>query len=68
VDRPEHVALFVGPEGGFSPEEIDCARRAGAHVISLGPRVLRSDTASPVLAALVLYELGDLSWPEDDCA
>jgi 16S rRNA (uracil1498-N3)-methyltransferase len=67
-DRPEHVALFVGPEGGFSPEEIDCARRTDARVVSLGPRVLRSETASPVLAALVLYELGDLSWPEDDCA
>jgi 16S rRNA (uracil1498-N3)-methyltransferase len=53
--------VFVGPEGGFAPEEAACAERAGAHLVTLGPRVLRTETASPVLAALVLYELGDLS-------
>jgi 16S rRNA (uracil1498-N3)-methyltransferase len=61
--RPEEVAVFVGPEGGFTPEEMSCARALGANVITLGPRVLRTETASPVVAALVLYELGDLSWP-----
>jgi 16S rRNA (uracil1498-N3)-methyltransferase len=59
------VAAFVGPEGGFTPEEADCAERAGAHLITLGPRVLRTETASPLLAALVLYELGDLSSGRD---
>ena len=63
AQRPECVSLFVGPEGGFTPDEIDCARRSGAQVITLGPRVLRAETASPLLTALVLYELGDLSWP-----
>jgi 16S rRNA (uracil1498-N3)-methyltransferase len=58
---PRTVAMFVGPEGGFAPEEAACAERAGAHLVTLGPRVLRTETASPVLAALVLYELGDLS-------
>jgi 16S rRNA (uracil1498-N3)-methyltransferase len=67
--RPRAVSVFVGPEGGFTPEEIELARANGAHVVSLGPRVLRTETASPVLAALVLHELGDLSWPtEGDCA
>jgi 16S rRNA (uracil1498-N3)-methyltransferase len=61
VPPPPSVALFVGPEGGFAPEEADCAERAGAHLVTLGRRVLRTETASPVLAALVLYELGDLS-------
>jgi 16S rRNA (uracil1498-N3)-methyltransferase len=60
------VSMFVGPEGGFAPEEVACARAAGARLITLGPRILRSETASPLLAALVLYELGDLSWPQDD--
>ena len=46
------VSLFVGPEGGFAPEEAACAERAGAHLVTLGPRVLRTETASPVLAAL----------------
>jgi 16S rRNA (uracil1498-N3)-methyltransferase len=61
--RPATVSLFVGPEGGFTAEEMLSAMRAGAQSVSLGPRVLRAETASPVLAALVLYELGDLSWP-----
>lgn len=59
------VSAFVGPEGGFAPEEVSCARQAGAEVVTLGPRVLRTETASPLLAALVLYELGDLSWPAE---
>jgi 16S rRNA (uracil1498-N3)-methyltransferase len=58
---PRAVSVFTGPEGGFSPEEAECAERAGAHLVTLGPRVLRTETASPLLAALVLYELGDLS-------
>lgn len=63
--RPKEVSIFVGPEGGFTPEEVLSARERGAQVITLGPRLLRTETASPVLAALVLYELGDLSWPSE---
>jgi 16S rRNA (uracil1498-N3)-methyltransferase len=59
--RPSTVSLFVGPEGGFETAEARCAREAGAQLVTLGPRILRTETASPVLAALVLYELGDLS-------
>jgi 16S rRNA (uracil1498-N3)-methyltransferase len=55
------VSIFVGPEGGFTPDEAQLARKHGARLITLGPRILRSETASPVLAALVLYERGDLS-------
>jgi len=64
--RPTAVSLFVGPEGGYAPEEVECAERLGARLITLGPRLLRTETASPVLAALVLYELGDLSCVPDD--
>jgi 16S rRNA (uracil1498-N3)-methyltransferase len=60
------VSVFVGPEGGYTPEEAAAAGQAGARLITLGPRVLRTETASPLLAALVLYELGDLSSAQDD--
>ncbi len=63
ADRPTDVGLFVGPEGGYTNAEIDCARRAGGLTVTLGPRVLRAETAALVASALVLYELGDLSWP-----
>jgi 16S rRNA (uracil1498-N3)-methyltransferase len=54
------VSLFVGPEGGFTAAEAEHAEKAGVRLVTLGPRVLRSETASPVLAALVLHELGDI--------
>lgn len=55
------VSIFVGPEGGYAPEEATAARESGAQLVTLGPRILRTETASPLLGALVLYELGDLS-------
>jgi 16S rRNA (uracil1498-N3)-methyltransferase len=66
VDAQHTVSVFVGPEGGYTPEEAVAARQAGAELVTLGPRVLRTETASPVLAALVLYELGDLSSAHDE--
>ncbi len=66
--KPTRVALFVGPEGGYSPAELAGAERAGAHVVTLGPRVLRAETAALVASAVVLYELGDLSWPNGEDA
>ncbi|MCC7368363.1 MAG: 16S rRNA (uracil(1498)-N(3))-methyltransferase [Chloroflexi bacterium] len=60
------MALFVGPEGGFSGSEIELARRLGALTVSLGPRILRTETAGPILAALALYEAGDLEPPPGD--
>lgn len=54
------VSLLVGPEGGFTPEEVDMARRRGAVLVSLGRRILRAETAGVVAAAAVLYHVGEL--------
>jgi len=54
------VRLLVGPEGGWTEEEIEAARRAGAGLWSLGPSVLRIETAAVVGAALVLAQFGRL--------
>lgn len=54
------ASLFVGPEGGFSAEEAEAARRAGAHIVTLGRRILRAETAAIVGSALLLAGLGDL--------
>ncbi len=59
--RPGRIGVLVGPEGGFEAAEVERARTGGALVVSLGPRILRSETAGIVATALVLYELGDLS-------
>jgi 16S rRNA (uracil1498-N3)-methyltransferase len=57
---PMSVDLFVGPEGGFAPDEVDLAQRYGIVPVTLGPRILRAETAGLVSAAAILYELGDL--------
>lgn len=51
---------MIGPEGGFSEEEINIAGNAGFIVASLGNRILRADTAAITTVAIVQYELGDL--------
>lgn len=59
TERPSTVSLFIGPEGGFSPEEAALSRSAGCVTVSLGPRVLRSETAGIVAVALVMEALGE---------
>lgn len=55
--KPTQVTLLTGPEGGFHEDEIDVLREKGANSVSLGPRILRAETAPvALLAALVLPE------------
>jgi 16S rRNA (uracil1498-N3)-methyltransferase len=51
------INLFVGPEGGFTPEEADQAKEAGYVSVSLGKRILRLETAAVIAPALVLYQM-----------
>ena len=54
------VALFIGPEGGFEAAEIEAAANQGVATFTLGRRILRTETAAVVGAALLLYELGEM--------
>jgi 16S rRNA (uracil1498-N3)-methyltransferase len=54
------VNIFVGPEGGFSPNEVEFAESCGVVPASLGRRILRAETAGLVAAAITLYEFGDM--------
>lgn len=58
-EAPDSLALVVGPEGGLSEEEIDRARQAGCQPLTLGPRVLRTETAPVAAISLVQYLWGD---------
>lgn len=57
------VWLFIGPEGGFTPAEVAAAQATGALAVTLGPRILRAETAAIVAAALALDTLGALAAP-----
>lgn len=54
------VALFIGPEGGFSDDEVALAREQGMHPISLGPRTLRAETAAITAVTLLMHHLNEL--------
>lgn len=56
-----HVFAIVGPEGGFTLHEINLARKAGFHMVSLGNRISRAETAAVSLLSIIQYEWGDLS-------
>jgi 16S rRNA (uracil1498-N3)-methyltransferase len=54
------VSLAVGPEGGFTPEEMEGLQSAGARAVSFGPRILRTETAGPAAIAVLQSIAGDL--------
>ena len=57
---PRTALVVVGPEGGLAGEEVDAARARGLTVVSLGPRILRTETAGPALVAILQSRFGDL--------
>ena len=54
------VSIVTGPEGGFEPYEADIARSAGMRAVTLGPRILRCETAPAAVLAAVMYHTGNL--------
>ena len=54
------ISLLVGPEGGFAREELEQARADGCSTVSLGPRVLRTESAGPVAIAVLQSMAGDI--------
>lgn len=61
TSNTKNVSIFIGPEGGFTEQEIQLAENSGIRKMTLGPRILRTETAGLVALALTMYELGDLS-------
>jgi 16S rRNA (uracil1498-N3)-methyltransferase len=51
----DSVSIFIGPEGGFSPEEIDLAKEKGAQIVTLGRRILRTETAGMMILSILTY-------------
>ena len=60
LDLPTPVALLIGPEGGFTDDEVEQCIQAGVMPVSLGPRILRAETASITTLALLQHRYGDI--------
>ena len=54
------IEVLVGPEGGYTAAEVGLAEHWGARRVTLGPRILRAETAGVVAAAAILYEAGEM--------
>lgn len=57
TDKVAEISIFIGPEGGFSPEEAQGALKAGLTPATLGPRILRTETAPLCALSIILHEL-----------
>ena len=60
LGRPQEVTLLIGPEGGWTEEELAAAREAGCLFQRLGPRRLRAETAAIAAMAVITARFGDL--------
>ncbi len=53
----DEISILIGPEGGFSSDEVELAKSYGFEIASLGPRILRTETASISALAIITYEV-----------
>ena len=60
LSTAQSVALLLGPEGGFSRQEVDLARQSGWLTVSLGERILRAETATLTAVSIIQFLLGNL--------
>lgn len=69
AQRPLRISVMVGPEGGLSAAEAQAAAAAGWELVTLGPRILRAETAALAAVALALAALGEMGPPgtQDVC-
>lgn len=60
VPGARRIALYIGPEGGLTADEVTETTRHGAIAVTLGPRILRTETAGLAAASAILFAMGDL--------
>lgn len=59
-NKNEKIAIIIGPEGGLEETEVNKLKENGAKIITLGNRILRTETVSMAVTSILMYELGDL--------
>jgi 16S rRNA (uracil1498-N3)-methyltransferase len=60
LERPSHIAMLIGPEGGLSDNEQEAAVAAGFLQVRMGPRILRTETAAIAALAALQHNFGDI--------
>ncbi len=57
IEKGQSIGVFIGPEGGFEKEEVEAARKMGAQPVSLGRRILRTETAGLCILSVLMFQL-----------
>ncbi len=57
IGSGQSVAILIGPEGGFDPDEVDLASEAGFYPVTLGKRILRTETAGLMMLSVLMFNL-----------
>lgn len=60
-ENPKNAAFIIGPEGGFDIAETEKIRAAGIKTVTLGRRILRTETAGEAVLSMLMYEIGDIN-------
>ena len=59
-EQTKYASIFIGPEGGFDPAEVELALEKGIRAATLGPRILRTETAPIAALAALMQATGNL--------
>ena len=59
-EKPERIAIFVGPEGGFEPTEVEAIEAIGGIRATLGSRILRTETAPLAALSAIMFATGNM--------
>lgn len=60
-NKVDEINIIIGPEGGFSEEEVKLFEESGAYIVNIGNRILRTETAAIALTTMIQYECGDIN-------
>lgn len=59
-DKIDNIAILVGPEGGFDVSEVEKAQNSGVTTVTLGKRILRTETAAAAVLPIIMYEQNEI--------
>ena len=59
IKKGDSIGVFIGPEGGFEREEVESAMEMGAKAITLGKRILRTETAGLTTLSVLMFQIED---------
>ncbi|MBE3101047.1 MAG: 16S rRNA (uracil(1498)-N(3))-methyltransferase [Firmicutes bacterium] len=64
IEKPSSIAMMIGPEGGLDIKEVELASNNGWIPVSIGPRILRTETAGISVLSAIMYQMEEMEWKQ----